>query len=382
MNRRTLLAAALAGLSLPVDAAAQPPALRTRWTIRTSEGFDALAFLGPLTGDPFYAKHYAAELDAFRPRLPAEALEAIGRMDAAWDARGNLMWPLFTLIFSGGPDATLDDLLTSLDAAERVLKPPFQASVYWNQESWDLFIAQRDDLRLVLHALDKAAFNAFRRERLDAAARKRRAELAALLTRLDVIAEQERLLGRTLDPKIEVNLLWFCKPHGVKIQGQRFLAHVAQSDRSMVLTAAHEMLHPPFDMQGPVAKACYAVLEQDRLLTRILAEKDKATGYNSLQGILDEDTCQALDQIIQERLGFATPAKERWSQRDQGMHVLAAGLYGLMKADGYDRTGGVLTEWMMDAAKSGRLSPPILHPMAASVLERPVDQLWVTPAKT
>ncbi|MET0337711.1 MAG: hypothetical protein ABW063_08095, partial [Caulobacter sp.] len=91
---------------------------------------------------------------------------------------------------------------------------------------------------------------------------------------------------------------------------------------------------------------------------------------------LNEDTVEALDQIIGERLGIALEPHLRWEKADDGMHVLAAGLYGLMKADGYDRTGGNLEAWMSDAAKSGRLSPSSLHPAAAAVLRRPVDQLW------
>ena len=149
----------------------------------------------------------------------------------------------------------------------------------------------------------------------------------------------------------------------------------------MVKIAAHEMLHPPFPMQGSTAKACYAALEKDALFTRILAEKDKATGYNDLEGILNEDICQALDQIIQERLGHFTPPAERWTKADQGMHILAAGLYGLLKAEGYDRTGGNLETWVANAAKTGKLSPSVLHPAAAKVLGKPVDQLWTTPQK-
>ena len=71
------------------------------------------------------------------------------------------------------------------------------------------------------------------------------------------------------------------------------------------------------------------MLEKDPLLTRILSEKSKDSGYNTLEGILDEDTVQALDQIIQERLGFGQDAATRWTTRDQGMHVLAAGLLRL-----------------------------------------------------
>lgn len=382
MLRRTLLATSLALIAAP--ALAQTPApIRTRWVVKSPEGLDAIAILGPLSGKPFYARYYEAEMAAFKPRLPAPVVEALMSLHADSDAVNGLLWPLLTLIFSGGPTETLGDLIASLDAAETVLKPSFRASINWDEPDWTRFMAGRERLRTVLTGLRDAGFAEFRKGLAEAPAAKRTAELKPLLARLDIIAEQERLLGRKLDPQVEINLSWFCRPHGVKVQGQRFIAHVGSSDQVMVLTAAHEILHPPFDMAGPTAKACLAVMAKDPLFTRILAEKDKGTGYNELDGILNEDTCQALDQIIQERLGYVVrPAAERWTKNDQGMHVLAAGLYGLLKADGYDRTGGNLEAWMTAAAKGGKLAPASLHAMAAKVLGKPVEQLWVTPVET
>ena len=381
MLRRTLLATTLALIAAPALA---QTSIRTRWTVKSSEGLDAIAILGPLSGKPFYARYYEAEMAAFKPRLPAAVLEALMSLHADSDADDALLWPNLTLVFSGGPTGTLGDLLASLEAAETRLMPPFKASVYWDEADWTRFLAGRDRLRRVLTGLRDAGFAEFRRGLVEAPAARRMAELNPLLARLDIIAEQERLLGRKLDPQIEIDLAWFCRPHGTKVQGQRFIAHVGASDQVMVLTAAHEILHPPFDMAGPTAEACLAVLEKDALFSRILAEKDKGTGYNTLDGILNEDTCQALDQIIQERLGYVVrPAAERWTRSDQGMHILAAGLYGLLKADGYDRTGGNLEAWMSAAAKGGKLAPASLHASAAKVLGKPVDRLWATPvAKT
>lgn len=378
MNRRSLIASSLA-LALPTPALSQ--ASRTRWTLRTSEGLDALAFFGPLTGKPFYARFYQDELAAFRPRLASEALAALQRLSDAYDAAGALLWPELTLVMSGGPTDSIADLVRSLDAAESVLKPPFRANENWEDSDWSRFMAGRGDLKVVLQALDAADFTGFRHSYVEPIAARRIAELEAFYAPLDVIAEQERLLGRRLNPEVQVDLLWFCRPHAARVQGQRFIAHFTYSDQAMVKTAAHEVLHPPFDMAGPAAKACLAVLEKDPLFARILAEKDPASGYNTLEGVLNEDTVQALDQIVQERLGFALPPKERWTKSDQGMHVLAAGLYGQLKGEGYDRTGGNIEAWMARAARAGKLSPPMLHAAAAKVLERPADQLWVTPAK-
>jgi len=375
MDRRQLIAAALAAAT-PFPAFA---ATRTRWKVRGSEGFDALCFLGPLSGKPFYAKYYVQDLGDFRPKFPAAAQAALDRLQKVADASGNLLGPGLCTLFSGAADATLADLLVSLDQAEEKLLPPYRKGEYWDADSWAAFLAGRDDLRVVLRGLAEADFAAFRHSRIDARLAARAPELTTKLAGLDVIAEQERLLGRRLDPGIEIILLWFSLPHGIRIQGQRFLSHVAYPDEIVIRIAGHEILHPPFPMDGAAAKAALAVLGRDPLFTRIVAEHDPTFGYNSLEGVLNEDTVQALDQIIAERLGFAAPPAKRWTDSDGGMHVLAAGLYGTLKAEGYDRTGGKIEAWMGNAAKSGKLAPEPLHAAAAQVLGRPADQLWPLP---
>jgi hypothetical protein len=96
----------------------------------------------------------------------------------------------------------------------------------------------------------------------------------------------------------------------------------------IIRIAAHEILHPPFPMDGPAAKAALAVLGEGHLFTRIVAEHDPAFGYNPSEGVLNEDTVQALDQIIAERLGARPPPGKRWNEADDGMHVLAAASTG------------------------------------------------------
>ncbi|THD74267.1 MAG: hypothetical protein E7812_18205 [Phenylobacterium sp.] len=374
MNRRHLLAAGLAVAAAPRMAFAAP-AFHTRWSVRGSEGFDALCFLGPLSGKPFYASYYTAELADFLPRFPKPAAAALATLQAAADARGVLLGPTLCLLFSGGADATLDDLIANLDAAETRLKPAYRASAYWDADDWAAFTAGRPLIRAVLAGLREADFPGLRRRFV---AGKLAARIPALKTRvagLDVIGEQQRLLGRPLPPSLEIILLWFSKPHGIRVQGQRFLTHVDYPDQIVLRNAAHEVFHPPFPMQGPAARAALAVLGADPLIGRIVAEHDPAFGYNSLPGYFEEDTVQALEQVVSERLGFASPPASRW-KADDGMHVLAAGLYGLLKADGFDRTGGRIEAWIGAAAAGAGLAPGPLHAAAAAVLQVPPDGLW------
>ncbi|MGN6828964.1 hypothetical protein [Paucibacter sp. M5-1] len=379
MNRRSATTALMTlplFASLPADAlaaAAAPP--RTAWSFRTSEGLDAIAFLGPLSGKAFYARYYAQELQDFKPRIAPAALDALTSLVEAADADGYLLWPRLSLILSGGRSDTIDDLLASLDDVGRRLRPRLEASVYWSPSLWGQFEPMVERLRLLLQGLKAAGFAAYRRG-LIGPAEARAEELLRSFAPVDIISEQERLVGRTLEREIEMNLLWFCRPHGVKLQGQRFIAAVQASDATIALTAAHEVLHPPFDMRGAVARRCIAQLAADPLLQRILAEKSRDSGYNSIEGIFEEDTVQALDQIIQERLGYGQPPAQRWADSDEGMHVFAAALYGMLKADRFDQRGGNIEAWLDRAQARGQLAPAALHAAAAAVLGRAVDRLW------
>jgi hypothetical protein len=381
MDRRQLLVAGAASLALPAFARADVPAIRTRWNLTTSEGFDALCFLGPLAGDPFYADYYGKELAAFAPRLSPETRAAIKQGFEAAKAAGGMLGPDACLIFSGGPTDSIADLIGALKNAEAVLLPPYKASLWWDADAWKAFLQGRDPMIAIFEDLIRADFAGFRHSLIDPLAAKRVPEMRARLAGLDTIAEQERLLGKQFaDPSIAIVMLYFSKPHGIRIQGQRFLTAIDYPDETVIRIADHELLHPPFDRHGERMKAVFEVLSRDPLLTRIVKEHNPIYGYNSLEGLADEDTAQALDQIINERLGVARPPKQRWHASDDGMHVLAAGLYGLLKADRYDRDGGNIEEWLFRAATSGLLAPAKLHPMAAKVLEKPINALWTPPA--
>ena len=352
---------------------------QTRWVIRSSEGFDALSFLGPLSGDPFYLRYYEKEVSAFAPRMPAEAMATLKALKQKAEKANILLSPFLDVRFSAGKDATIDEIIASAaDPHDRIL-PGFQASPYWEAgDDWDQFTRALPALVSVLTALRDAGFAEFRR-RIFEPKSSRIESLKARLATFDPIGGAEFYTGRTFDPTIEIILLQFCKPHGIKVIGQRFLSAVDWPDDAHMRTAGHEILHPPVDKKGPAFLAALDVLNRDELITRIVKEHDPKFGYNSLEGLLDEDLTSAIDQLIAERFGVQRDARERWTKVDDGMHVLSAALYGLMKQDGHARKGGNLEQWLLTAARSGALAPKSLHLAASQVLGRPADRLWPLP---
>lgn len=372
MDRRLFLAATLATLAAPRTLAQIAPI--TRWKVTSSEGHDAIAFLGPLSGEPLYQKNYAEDARAFPLPDPVR-----GEIAALWKEAGasgfGLLGPVLSSKVSGTDVSTLDGVIAALADPETRIRPSLQKSPYWEESDWKWLTANAPRLVAVFTAMRAAGFPAFRSARSGEIA-VRIPQLQRDLAAFDVVRLQQKLTGRSFLPEIEVVLLQFCKPHGIKVQGQTFLQAADWNLAITVRNAAHEMLHPPIPMDGPVAKAALALLARDPLIPRIVREHDPKWGYTSLDGYLNEDMAQALDQLIAERLGVARNPADRWRDNDDGIHVLAAGLYGLLRQDRWSDTGGSIEAWLDRATRTGRLSPTNLHSVAARVLERPTDRLW------
>ena len=383
MNRRAFLAASSAAAAMTATPlrASSTALMKTRWIVRDSEGFDALSFLSPLSGDPFYLRYYEKEVADFAPRMPAEAMATLKALKARSEKANILLSPFLDLRFSAESDSSIDDLLTSAADPDVRLLPRFRGSPYWGDDDgsdWNEFKAALPAIATVLRGLKEGGFAQFRKQVI-APRLGRIAELRTKLAGFDPISGAEYYTGRTFDPMIEIILLQFSNPHGIKVIGQRFLSGITYPDEIHIRTAGHEILHPPLDKKGAAWAAALKVLEGDSLIARVLKEHDPKFGYNDLDGLLDEDITEALDQLIAEKAGIAKDPRERWADHDGGMHIIAAAVYGLMRQDGYAKSGGNLEQWLSRQARSGALAPPSLHAAAARVIGRPIDRLWPLP---
>lgn len=382
MNRRHFIASAMTLLALPAIPAfaVSPTPKRTRWNVIESEGYDAIAFLGALSGEELYLQFYADDVGAFAPGLPADIRADIPRLaDEGQKQSFGLLWPTLANILSGAAITSLQSVIDALSDLDGRVAPAFRRNPNLEVEAFTWLKGHGARLIAVFQAMQRADFAAFRRKKLGVAFAGRIAEVSSALAGYDVVKWQEKLTGRSFDPTINVVLLAFSKPHGAKMLDQTFLQAADYDTATTVRIAAHEMLHPPFPMDGDAAKAVLAVLAKDPLIPRIVREHDPKWGYTTLDGMLNEDVCEAVDQLISEALGVARNPADRWRKADDGIHVLAGGLYGLLREDRWVETGGNLEQWIASAARSGRLAPAVLHAAASRVLERPVDRLWPLP---
>ena len=98
--------------------------------------------------------------------------------------------------------------------------------------------------------------------------------------------------------------------------------------------------------------------------------------------LLDESSTQALEQIVANRMGFGWGPGARWRTTDGGMHMLAAAIYQMLREDGFDRTGGHFSEWLVSAIESGMFTPEDVKRRAALVVGQPAVDRWPKETQT
>jgi hypothetical protein len=345
--------------------------------VHTSEGFDALCALNVLSGDPYYVEFYPEEAREFaapryeRARRAAASLKAVIK-----DEQKGIVSAFLTLILSGGPDSTLAAVIASAKRPEN-LESAFRASPFWSDDSWSLWLGVRPMVVEALEAMQQAGFEDDWKAHMGTAGEARAESLRVELARHDVLGEQARLVGHVLqEGRIDVVLLWYSMPHGIRIQGSRFLTNVGYPPSVVLRNAAHEPLHPPYDRTEPRTAAAIAELSNDSLIARIVRLHDPSFGYATVEGYIEEDAVQALEQVVSERLGVAQPARDRWRESDDGMHVLAAAIYSAMKETGFASHGGRFDRWFEAAVGKGLLSPARIRRAASRVVGEAALRKW------
>jgi len=374
--------AILAMLSLVLTACSdaqmrsEPADSQTEWVITSSVGLDALLLIGAASGDDLQASHYGAEIAQFRASLSPRSVAILDRLGAQMRASGQLVGPALVLLFSGADHHSLDAILTAARDPDGILRPPYEASAYWDAEGWPNILAALPGIIEVLEDMQASGFEADWAAQyapdIDAAI----AMLGQAVSPYDIIPEQARLLGRDLDPRIELIVVNFSQPYGIRIQGQRFLAHHSYPPETQLRIAAHEIFHPPFDNSDADLLRLLEPLENDPWMISIVEDHNPGFGYNSFLGVVNEDSTKALDQIVSERLGFARDMGQRLRHSDDGMHMLAAALYHAMVEDGFAETGGVYEDWLKSALERGLLTPDEVRRRAAEIVGQEAVDAW------
>lgn len=349
----------------------------TQWRVHGSEGLDAVLLIGAASGDVMQAEEYPEEIAWVRAHFSPEATPALNALDQGLRVKGALTGPALANFLSAGPTDSLDDVIATASDPDRFVRPRQVELGAFDADDYRELTALMPSVVIALRALDAAGFRQWREQREGAHIAAGIAAVEAAVAGHDVIAENQRFLARRLDPDLEILVLAYCRPYGIRISGQRFITHYGWDAGVQLRTAAHEIFHPPFDENDWRLTQRVARLKADPWMSSIVTTHDARFGYNSFEGILNEDSTQALDQIVAERMGFARNPRQRWAvDSDGGMHMLAAALYQAMKEDGFDRRGGPYSDWLISALDRGMLTPSEVRRRAALVVGRQAVERW------
>lgn len=372
---RTIVLVAALGAAAARAGATEDQA--TRWHVQTATGLDAVVFIGALAANSLQYEEYRSEVDDIRPRLDAKARAALERLTEFAELHGMLLGPNLALIFSAGPVGSLDDVIASAREPDVRLRPGLEKSGYWDPREWNWVRDETlPDVLAVLLGLRDAGFESYWRKNAAPTLDLRVDATRKYLQRFDIISEHERLLGRSLDPDIELFLLYFSKPYGIRVTGQRFASHYSYPMYVQLRTAAHEMFHPPFARGDQSVYERLEALRKDPWMQSILTGHDPAIGYNTFPELLDESATQALDQLVADRMGFDQGPGARWRTADGGMHMLAAAIYQMLSEDRYGETGGNFADWFDSAIERGLFEPEEVRRRAAMIVGQDAVERW------
>ena len=305
---------------------------RTRWVLEPAQAYDAIAFVNILTGDPFYVDSgYRADYERYQAHLGPAEKQALSHLTQRVKVEAHqLIYPLLCLIFSGADVHTLTDLrrIVQTDEAWQALRRAYAARPTAEPAELQAFDDVRADLRVLFDSLHTSGWE----QMWTATALPRvRAYIAehAEIRSYDVVGADERVLGRRLDvPSLTAYVMAYGSPHGVRVQGWRFLTDIQYPAPVLIRTALHELLHPPFPRQGELDRVLNT-LGQDPYFQRLVQEHNPAFGYTTAEGLIEEDCATAVHIYNTEKFGLlGQPAVDYFRKSDDGIHVLAFLLSG------------------------------------------------------
>jgi hypothetical protein len=203
--------------------------------------------------------------------------------------------------------------------------------------------------------LNRVGFPAYWEKSTKPGVEQRIAQLTPDLSKYNIVPVIERYLETPLpSPTITVYLLAYSEPHGIRITGLRFLTHESYPFKIVLHNAIHEPMHPPYNASDPRVRKAIDLLSKDPLIEDKVKHHDPSFGYNTAAGYIEEDSVQALEQIIAEQFGVARDARDYWKEQDGGMHVLAAAIYSGYKA-ALQRGPETYSDWFVHAVEDGEL---------------------------
>jgi len=327
----------------------------TTWQLKPSLKYDSLCLLNALSGDPFYLRYYQREYDHFHPLFSPDEQAALGELKRVLKGRGGgIVSATLTLYYSAVDDETLPEMIRTAHNSS-AMKAALQKTPYWIPEAWKNYEEATPALETALRGLDRVGFAAYWEQTARPKIEKRITELSPDLPKYDVIPAIEKYLGFPLPSHtITIYLLAYSEPHGIRITGLRFLTHISYPFTIVLHNAIHESMHPPYRADDPAVRRAIELVGRDPVVLDKVAHHDPSFGYNTASGLIEEDSVEALEQIVSEEFGVGRNARLYWNEQDGGMHILAPAIYVSYK-QALGQHPEPYSQWFANAVEDGQL---------------------------
>jgi hypothetical protein len=326
----------------------------TDWQLKPSLKYDALCLLNALSGDPYYLEYYQAEYNYFHPLFASEEQAAFAQLKHVIKDEGHgIVSAKLALYYSAVDDETLPEMIRTAHDSN-LMEAALKKTSYWSTDEWQNYETARPALEAALRALDRVGFPAYWEANAKPRIEKRIAELSLQLPKYNIVPVIESYLGFPLSSStITVYLLAYSEPHGIRITGLRFLTHVSYPFSIVLHNAIHEPMHPPYHADDPKVREAIDLLGRDPLVIDKVQHHDPSFGYNTAAGYIEEDSVQALEELVSEKFGVGHNACRYWQEQDGGMHVLAVALYTDYKQASSSKPEPY-SQWFVHAVQDGQ----------------------------
>jgi hypothetical protein len=330
----------------------------TTWSVEPNIAMDALCFFGTLTGDRIYLQYYRSEYDRFAPKLTPEVMDALAYIKKVVEQENSLICVELTQLFLPLAPKNLDDLIKAIDNPDTIR---LSYNLAPDSESWQLFLNHIPKLRTVLSWLKEIGFEKDYLENIYPKIEAKAKELGQLVPTYNIIPAVEAALGSTLpSDRITIYLSYFVQPFGIGIDANQFLLWSELDLKTIIDDSIHENLHL-LEIQEPALWEALNFLQQDDYYMKNFNDHDFSYGYTTIDGYVEEDVIEALDQYLAEKFYANEDPRLRWSNALPGMHKLSPVLYSLLKEANYSPAEETYHDFIIRMVQEGKLKAGMIE---------------------
>jgi len=276
-----------------------------------------------MTADEMYVKRHKVAFDKWYPQL-SDTVKSKMRDFVA--KQGNAMLsPTITLFISSLNDFTNRNLIEMLGNFQEIENSMSKTPYVFGKEDYDKYFSFFTSTIIpLISELEQKGFRGFwEKDRLPTI-KEKCGEIDKRLADFEI----ESLLAPFSDIEntdCTIYLCSFTDPLGIKLCGNNLITDASYSLDIILSNATHELFHPPYQIDK-VRKYVQTIFEIP-WVRKAFDKQDPNSGYNSMEGFIEENIVEALGIYIAVKLGADIEPFEYFKSHDGGSHVIAPYFY-------------------------------------------------------